>query len=74
MTAVQRQVDGIIGGAAEALEVTYLSMLRQRWIPERHADAVIDPATAHPTVQGQEYLGIRLAAALHLVASGVLSS
>lgn len=73
VTAVQRRVDGIIGGAAEALEVPYLSMLRQRWIPEQHADAVIDPATAHPTVQGQEYLGIRLAAALHLVASGVLA-
>ncbi|MFD1721555.1 SGNH/GDSL hydrolase family protein [Amnibacterium endophyticum] len=74
VTSGQRRVDEIIAGAAKAIGVPYVSMLQQDWIPEDRADAVIDPATAHPTPQGQEYLGIRLAAALHLVVPEVVSA
>lgn len=72
LTPVQWRVDAILEEAAASAGTPYLSMLQEHWIPEDRSAAVIDPATAHPTVQGQEYLGIRLAAQLHLVVPGLV--
>lgn len=66
VTERQRDIDAAIGGAAEAAGVEYISMLDENWIPPSRVDAVIDPTTHHPTRSGQEYLGLRLAAALRL--------
>lgn len=42
-------------------------MLQRDRIPESGLDSVIDPSNDHPTVEGQTYLGTRLAAAVRLV-------
>jgi hypothetical protein len=72
VTTLQRQVDRTIAAAAGSVAATYASMLDERWIPESDAGAVIDPDNHHPTVSGQQYLGLRLAAAVHLLLPGVL--
>jgi hypothetical protein len=74
VTAVQWAVDRTIASAAAEAGVEWVSMLHERWIPEDRLDAVIDPDNHHPTVSGQEYLGLRLAAALRLREPSLLSS
>lgn len=73
LTPVQWRVDRIIAGAASAAGVAYASMLQEGWIPAEHAAAVIDPHNHHPTVAGQRYLGLRLAAALRLLLPDVVA-
>lgn len=73
VTARQWAVDGIIGAAAAAAGAGWVSMLHERWIPEDRIDAVIDPGNQHPSVSGQQYLGLRLAAALRLREPGLLA-
>lgn len=73
VTEQQHLIDRTIGAAAAACGVTYISMLHERWIPDEHVDAVIDPGNDHPTVQGQQYLGLRLAAAVRLLLPGLLT-
>jgi hypothetical protein len=64
VTADQRAVDRVLHRVAAREDVPYVSMLRQHWIVQDRADALIDPGNHHPTVAGQAYLGHRLAAAL----------
>lgn len=66
VTDRQRALDATLEAAARASGVEYVSMLKTHWIPEGQSDAVIDPSTAHPTVEGQAYLGTRLAATIRL--------
>ena len=65
--AKQRTVDTTLQQVAHSLDIRYASMLQRDWIPDAELDTVIDPSTAHPTVEGQFYLGTRLAAAVRLV-------
>lgn len=67
VTDRQRLVDDAIGAVAATTGVAYISMLDERWIPERRLAAIIDPTNQHPTLSGQQYLGLRLAATLHLL-------
>ncbi|MGT2426461.1 SGNH/GDSL hydrolase family protein [Amnibacterium kyonggiense] len=64
VTRQQTAVDRVLQEVAARADVPYVSMLQRRWITGRRADAVIDPDDHHPTVAGQEYLGLRLASAL----------
>lgn len=61
----QVAVDRALQRVARSEHVPYVSMLQRHWIPARHAWTVLDPENHHPTVAGQEYLGQRLASALH---------
>ncbi|MBW4042430.1 MAG: SGNH/GDSL hydrolase family protein [Acidobacteria bacterium] len=74
VTARQWAVDALIAEAAQDTGVAWVSMLHERWIPAEHLDAVIDPANHHPTISGQQYLGLRLAAAIRLTEPDLLAS
>jgi hypothetical protein len=74
VTTRQWQVDRVIAAAASQAGVAWVSMLHERWIPDDRIDAVIDPGNHHPTVSGQEYLGLRLAAAVRLREPGLLGA
>lgn len=71
--ARQLRVDAVIAESAGRLGVPYVSMLQEHWIPQEHSDAVLDPVNHHPTRRGQQYLGLRLAAALHLLVPDVVA-
>lgn len=64
VTDVQFKVDRIIGEAAARLHVRYISPLQEGWFTSGDVDDILDPATHHPTVAGDEILGARLAADL----------
>jgi hypothetical protein len=74
VTARQWSVDRAIAEAAVDAGGTWVSMLHEDWIPAQRLDAVIDPGNHHPTVVGQQYLGLRLAAAIRLREPDLLTS
>lgn len=73
VTDQQWRVDTVIASAAERLGVPYVSMLQEQWIPQEHPGAVLDPVNGHPTTSGQLYLGLRLAASVHLLLPDVVA-
>ena len=64
ITGRQRAVDDVLHGEASREGVPYISPMREGWFTETSTRAIIDPATDHPTVQGDEILGRRLASDL----------
>lgn len=73
VTDEQWRVDTVLAAAAERLDVPYVSMLQEQWVPPRRSGAVLDPVNGHPTTRGQRYLGLRLAASLQLLLPEVLA-
>ncbi|RIX31061.1 SGNH/GDSL hydrolase family protein [Amnibacterium setariae] len=71
--ADQRAVDAALRRAVTAQGVPYVSMLDEDWIPAARASAVLGAITKHPTPAGQQYLGLRLAAAIRLIHPEVLT-
>lgn len=61
---VQRKVGDIIAAQGARLGVRVISPLQEDWFTAGDVDDIIDPVTAHPTVQGDAVLGADLAADL----------
>ncbi len=70
VTGLQRTVDTIIGAEAARLGVRAVSPLREGWFTAGDVDELIDPVTAHPTVEGDAVLGADLAGDLRRGAHG----
>jgi len=64
VTATQTRVDRILAVEAARLGVQYISPLQRGWFTASDVDTIIDPATHHPTVEGDRILGGLLADAL----------
>lgn len=64
VTDRQREVDRRIVAAAARLHVRAVSPLQEGWFTAGDVDDILDPVTAHPTVQGDAVLGAQLAADL----------
>jgi len=64
VTGLQREVDRRIVAEAARLGVRAVSPLQEGWFTAGDVDEIIDPVTAHPTVEGDAILGADLAADL----------
>lgn len=64
VTGLQREVDRRIVAEAARLGVRAVSPLQEGWFTAGDVDEIIDPVTAHPTVEGDAVLGADLAADL----------
>jgi len=64
VTDLQREVGRRIVAEAARLHVRAVSPLQEGWFTAGNVDDVIDPVTAHPTVEGDAVLGADLAADL----------
>jgi lysophospholipase L1-like esterase len=61
ITDRQRAVDTALGKEAARQAVPYISPMREGWFTAASIHTIIDPANAHPTLQGHELLGRLLA-------------
>ncbi len=61
VTRAQTAVDTVLEQAALDQDVAYISPLQEGWFTASTVGTIIDPATAHPTIAGDEVLGHHLA-------------
>jgi hypothetical protein len=61
VTQAQTAVDTVLEQAAFDQDVAYISPLQEGWFTASTVGTIINPATAHPTVAGDEVLGQLLA-------------